>query len=453
MQLKSLCVALIVFAVICMNLQFLSLVNSVEVSFATTPVACQNTTISSSFQEASPSKTRSPSKLTTVYASAAWIDEVGHLIPSSAWSIRAKDQPLPCVPPQRLNWLNEFDPRARDPSRRAQEQGERQSIHSLTAGQPGMFMIKPMKVGGSTLAGVHMRILHEQGQRASTPLVCRGNFRHANALQYSSIHEKSVFWSVLRDPTARAISQFFHFSVSREKVEPTDVNFQDFLQPRSTGVGPFWSYYIKTLWFDEEVMRNPSRVSPSRQLQEIQERPGKKRKAVDLESVSKILPMYDFVAITERMDESMVVLKHLWDLPWGDVLSLSAKENGGYDAGGSANGCTWIVPSFVSEGMQAYFASKEWLEQIYWDYALYAAANASLDRTIEEVIGREIFDRDLQHYRHYQSVVAQECGPVAIFPCSRAGEKQTQTNCLWMDSACANDCVDSIAERIENGLI
>ena len=143
-----------------------------------------------------------------------------------------------------------------------------------------------------------------------------------------------------------------------------------------------------------------------------------------------------------------MVLKHLWNLDWGDVLFLSAKKNGGYDAGGSANGCTFITASFVSEGMKTFFGSDPWLSLIEWDYSLYVAANASLDRTIDEVIGRELFERDLAKYRHFQSVAESTCGPHAIFPCSSSGMKQRKTNCLWMDSACANDCIDDIARQI-----
>ena len=77
------------------------------------------------------------------------------------------------------------------------------------------------------MAGVHMRIMHNAARRQSKDFpVCRGNFRHGLARQYASVRDQSLLWAVLRDPTSRAISQFFHFHVSRGKVEPTDANFQ-----------------------------------------------------------------------------------------------------------------------------------------------------------------------------------------------------------------------------------
>jgi hypothetical protein len=40
---------------------------------------------------------------------------------------------------------------------------------------------------------------------------------------------------------------------------------------------------------------------------------------------------YDFIAITERMDESAVELQMLLGLPLADVLYLNAKTSGGYE--------------------------------------------------------------------------------------------------------------------------
>ena len=50
--------------------------------------------------------------------------------------------------------------------------------------------------------------------------------------------------------------------------------------------------------------------------------------------MNEILAEYDYIGITERMEESAVALAMLLDLPLGDVLYLNAKQNGGYDEGG-----------------------------------------------------------------------------------------------------------------------
>ena len=54
------------------------------------------------------------------------------------------------------------------------------------------------------------------------------------------------------------------------------------------------------------------------------------------------------------MDESAVALAMVAGIPLADVLFLSAKGNGGFDAGGTGQ-CTYIVPSFKPEPMRKFF--------------------------------------------------------------------------------------------------
>ncbi len=60
-------------------------------------------------------------------------------------------------------------------------------------------------------------------------------------------------------------------------------------------------------------------------------------------SVGDILKDYDFIGITERMDETLVVLSLLLDLPLSDVLYLKAKGSGGFDDGRHNKKCVYIV--------------------------------------------------------------------------------------------------------------
>jgi len=135
---------------------------------------------------------------------------------------------------------------------------------------------------------------------------CRSRFGHgpvphaAHGIAKNRLPELSFLWSVIRDPTQRAISQFFHFEVSRKHVPPTDAHFQRFLlQNRPNNPLLLQDYYYKTLY------------SESRFNRAFGDDP--------IVTANHILSEYNFIGVTERMDESAVVLMMLLDLPMSDV--------------------------------------------------------------------------------------------------------------------------------------
>jgi hypothetical protein len=70
---------------------------------------------------------------------------------------------------------------------------------------------------------------------------------------------------------------------------------------------------------------------------------------------NEIMRQYDFIAVTERMDESLVAMSMLLHLPLADILYLKAKSSGGFDDGGHGF-CVVIQKSFVSDGMKVCIA-------------------------------------------------------------------------------------------------
>jgi hypothetical protein len=58
-----------------------------------------------------------------------------------------------------------------------------------------------------------------------------------------------------------------------------------------------------------------------------------------LQLVMEIIDQFDFIALVERMDESLVVMKLLFGLEDKDMIVLSAKSSGGYDDGKLADKC------------------------------------------------------------------------------------------------------------------
>jgi hypothetical protein len=223
-----------------------------------------------------------------------------------------RNQSLPCFPPEK-NWFH----------------------HTVlrSPADTGLLFIKPMKTGGSTAAGVHVRLARHVARRQeqSSFEICKGRWDHtwAHTMFPNRIRQKSFLWTVVREPTARAVSQFFHFQVSRENVTAEDKSFQRHLTRQQV----HWNYYLRLLSTTQIFVSSET--------------------AVDI--INKIMADYDFIAVTERMDESVVVLMMLLNLQMADVLYLSAKGNGKYDDGAHNDKCYFIQPSVVSPGMKDFF--------------------------------------------------------------------------------------------------
>ena len=342
------------------------------------------------------------------------------------------NESLPCFPPQ--------------PDWRTVQRGPTQN---------GFVFVKPTKTGSSTAAGVNLRIARgtalRKHQQEIEALLRSGRTEHDLPPRYTmcktrSDHvprahvpygalnrSRSFVWTVLRDPTQRAVSLFFHFRVSRRKVEPSEANFAALLADPALR-----NYYVRML---------PLQMLPSEG--------NATEYGVYRRFAQHILDSYDFVGVTERMDESLVVLSMLLNVPLSHVLYLKAKGHGGWDDGPEHLNytCTYIWPTFLSEGMRASLNSLKWLEASRWDQALHRAANISLDYTIDHTLGRNSFEAQLKLYRSALGVARDRCTTNATFPCTPGGTyvPPNQTDCLWTDSGCGTPCLDAVANDL--GLI
>lgn len=312
------------------------------------------------------------------------------------------DRPFPCFEPEERWW---------------------HPLVQRTPSQTGLLFLKEMKVGSSTMVGVVIRIARNMARRLGTDYrLCKARFDHSSALklQYNKRDRKRSFlFTVIRDPASRATSQFFHFAVSRKKIEPSDANFQHHLT-----VHPYLDhYYLRDLG-----------VQPFT--------PGTSNPII---AVNNILRQYNFIGVTERMDESLVSLQMILGLQTNDMLYLRAKGKGGYDDGAANNGtCHYIVPSFVSPGMKEFFKSDTWQNRTFGDQLLYEAAKVSLDLTIDR-LGRDEFNQKLRKFKKVMALAQDTCQNVR-FPCSPAGVKNNVTDCIWLDSGCGVQCLDSLPE-------
>lgn len=307
------------------------------------------------------------------------------------------------------------------------DKSEFSCVQERTVGRPvGNLFIGPPKVASSTIGGVMLRI--------SRNIYRRTHDNHVNETDcnVTQVHypnpawyyrygdrdkQKSFLWSFLREPTSRFVSEFFHFEVSRGRKQPSDANFQQYLKTDSMQN----NIYIYTLHpHGGNHMKNAT-------------------KAVD-----EILNEYNFIGITERASESLVVLKLLLGLEMNDILYIkSAKGSGGFDDGIYNNTCVYIFRSFISPGMQQFFASDQvWKDRTRGDVMLYRAANKSLDMTID-ALGRDLVEKELQEFERALQVAQDTCQNVK-FPCTEGGMRRREHDCLYWDLACGYKCLESL---------
>jgi hypothetical protein len=293
----------------------------------------------------------------------------------------------------------------------------------------GLIYVKIHKTGSSTCAGINIRIARKVGDRVrgldkdNRPKRCGHTHGHGREVLLNR-RSPNILWTLLRDPAKRAISEFYHFEVSRRGVEPTETKLIDFLKKKKSHQ---FNYIADT--------SNPKalNITANNPFQDIRE---------------YVMDAYDFIGLLERKEESLALMKILWGLETEDLIVLSAKQSGGYDGGGFNKTCVKIQkPENLTDDVQRFLASE--FPRGNLDYALYDIVNRSLDKTID-YLGRERVQEEVQRIRAMQAAAEQKCQGKAIFPCSSDGTRQverSQRSCYWNDVGCGHRCVDRVLQE------
>jgi len=317
------------------------------------------------------------------------------LKPWQPWDFASRGKELPCYPGQ----IDTLEPK-------------------------GFVFVKPKKCGSTTGSSITVRIARSLALKQGHPM-CQCWTDHKPAYNIgvgNRLRSQSWLWSVVRNPTKRVTSEFFHFHVSRENASSDDATFLRFLNSED-GRRTYENFFVRYLQAKQR------RWNPL---------------AEDIASLfSHILEeqTYDFIALTERMEESAVVMQLLLNLATEDIMYLSSKTSGDYDDGRWNNQCYLIRKSFISEGMKRHFQSQEFKSAIFWDELLYHAINKKLDMTID-ALGKSRFDAALAKFRNAKNLVNQECASQVRLPCTSNGVKRNETDCLLWDIGCGFDCMD-----------
>jgi hypothetical protein len=388
---------------------------------------------------------------------------------------------------------------------------DREAIYNMkqkntTATDRGLVFVKLKKVGSSTAAGIHLRLAAREGQRQkhaslendhtidnnnNPPLLvelfsnthassqstsssiedmCLVRFRHAFA---SKVVHPSAWphawnhpdnnrqtrppseaqstgtgrlqraaqlrvWTMVREPTVRAISYFFYTVTHQRSQEPTVDCMISFLRNMRD---PPYSHY--RMWLH---------TGPRASLKEWNDRGPK--------FIQQILTDFDFIGVTERFDDSLVVLSFLWHIPLGDLLYLSSpKARGTWTMAPQRDAHECFIMTdppmsiLQSPQLQDYLQSSEWRDRVYWDQQIYQSVVASLDATIAS-IGVDRVQARLTAFRVAQAAAAHACPPDKYQLCYPNGTMALSSNgdngsqCYLFDMGCGHVCLDRVAEQL-----
>mmetsp|Transcript_32076 Transcript_32076/g.78130 ORF Transcript_32076/g.78130 Transcript_32076/m.78130 type:complete len:367 (-) Transcript_32076:43-1143(-) len=295
----------------------------------------------------------------------------------------------------------------------------------------GLLYAATPKTSSSTSQGVNVRIARRLGQRfLSNHHDCEhhNNARYLFQKRYVQRDiDRSYLWSLVRDPRRRDLSQVYHFHVSKRNMTTDDDTIIGALT-RLKGYQTMQLHHdpqIKNqLWRDVDIFPIED------QLVEF----------VD----DEVLEKYDFLGVVERMDESLAVLSILLDVTAEDVIVLSAKQSGGYDA---TRDCFHIEKAQRTPRVEQYFASETFV-LFNPDLYLYDAINKKLDRTVES-IGLENVQERVETIQVRRKIADEACQSTVVYPCSSEGvpqHEQARQNCYLQDSGCGYPCIDQVFE-------
>ena len=217
------------------------------------------------------------------------------------------------------------------------------------------------------------------------------------------LEKKTFLMTFIREPAERALSQFYHIKVSRERISPTNDEIIKYLEGNESA---------------------NTRIERNHLMHYISTG----------ESVSEIMRKYDFIGITDRFEESMLVLAHRLGLDIEDMLYLKAKDSHHLQ---TDNKGAHFVPSVPvqnqSESVQRYLKEK-WYGLNAVDYELWDKVNEQMDRQIAEIDG---FDDKLNRYKSLLKKVQNECGHL---------QEKGGTDCLNNDEGCGQNCIRDLVK-------
>ena len=262
-----------------------------------------------------------------------------------------------------------------------------------------------------------LRVLAESSDMALGILIARHPF---------------FLWTVIRHPVSRLISDFFFFEVSRGLKTPSPravMAFADqFVNYQLSYITHLKSHGNRTRYnlLGGRYANTTTNTTKDDIVSMVQQ---------------DVMNAYHFIAVAERMEESMVVLQLLFQLDPIDMIVLSSKQAGGFDDGRINNTCFRIQKPVHFPDVDAYLNQEFQVDN--YDFFLHAVVNRSLDLTID-ALGRDLVEQQVQRHKALQVYAENRCQSKAIFPCSNNGtlqKKASRKSCYVWDLGCGYKCV------------
>lgn len=286
----------------------------------------------------------------------------------------------------------------------------------------GLVLIKVPKSASSTLAGVVLRIQNRHN--------CSVHWEHRLAREYKWGGKNTIRVAPIREPSSRAMSSVYYHYVSFQKNGQRTPKDSFIIQKLRETKSDFILDYIA----DKSLMTNVS--SGTDRLFEV------------YETIGRIMTSYHFWFVVDRLDESLLVWSWLAKIPWIDLLTMSSKRKGSWYLSG--NRCVSLAGASITPAISSLFDSFDWKSTHAGDRLLYQVAIKSLDRTIDELIGRRVFEKYLKEFRELRRQIENACQNQTNFPCSQDGSPQLElakTNCYVRDFGCGYPCIDRYANE------
>mmetsp|Transcript_27441 Transcript_27441/g.63913 ORF Transcript_27441/g.63913 Transcript_27441/m.63913 type:complete len:478 (+) Transcript_27441:58-1491(+) len=283
--------------------------------------------------------------------------------------------------------------------------------------ETGYWLTKLPKAASSTCAGVTSQIARS----------CHTFYHHG--FKYVGRREPFFFWTVLRQPYMRTISHYYYL------LGPREADARKFLCA-CHGDRHYQLAYVSQLSSGNDTNTRIRDEQPKTHLRyNLSE--AREQMVQDL-MIQDVLRRYHFIALVERLEESLVVMKRLFGFRYVDLIVLPSKTSGGYDF---RNPCRQLPKSNLSQ--EIFEQGRRIHEESNWDYFLYAVVNRSLDLTVE-MLGRATIHNELEKFRTLQEEGEKRCRAEAIFPCDDTvlgKPPRADANCFFQDSGCGHECV------------
>ena len=166
-------------------------------------------------------------------------------------------------------------------------------------------------------------------------------------------------------------------------------------------------------------------------------------------STDRIINGYDFLAVNERMEESLVVLAMLAQIPLADVVVFSAKIAGGYYFNGNIKRCLKLEKKWTTPKIEEYILG-DYKSTNKDDYLLYNAAQRSLDKTID-ALGRQRVEENIERLKSLQQLNEKQCeSEASVCPepddegMQREHIRLANERCYFSDVGCGHACTDKV---------